>query len=244
MRIPAVLVLTACLFFPRTARAQIDYWWGPTLRVTPFVATSPIFTQFGHATVVTDDGLVTVRDVETRVASGFGFGVSAEWRVVDALTIIGGGLWSSRGHARLLDLVDSASYEMPGSDFWLVKAGLALQLRDDDDELLTQRVYGNVYVAPALMIGDADSASTTPGSAVVRRTHPALNMGATAEVPFWDDRVAFMVSAEDYLVFWNHGDARDPVAAALRTGFPGSSVTFTSNRTHIWFFRFGVSWYF
>lgn len=241
MRIKSAILFTAVLLLPHTAQAQVDYWWGPTLRVTPFVAVSPSFDQDGDARIVTSTGAVVLRDVETHFNSGFGMGLSAEWRFWKALTIIGSGMWSSRGDSHVLDLADSSTYAINGSDFWLVKAGLGVQLREDDMSMRLYQPYAHLYVAPALLHDDPDGGLNGTAEAA---THPALNMGATAELPIWEDRISLVATVEDYLVFWDSDKAQARTVDALEIAYPGSVVTVDTDRTNIWFFRFGVGFRF
>ncbi len=239
MKMRAVLVATVVLALPGAAAAQIDIGWGPTVRLTPFLAISPGFSQFAEATIVTNDVAVAVRDMETRFNSGFGMGLNAEFRFWDALTLVGTGMWSSRGDAYFRDVDDGTTYEIDGTNFWVVKAALALQLREIDDLRLSNG-YGSVFIGPALLTDDPKSEPTTPEAARKSTRQTALNIGAEGEIPFWNDRVAFMGAVEDYIIFWGD-DAAARVSGALERVYPDSRVLVANKYSHMWNFRFGIA---
>ena len=239
MKIHTIIVAAGLFILPSSAGAQIDIGWGPTVRFTPFLAISPGFTQVNEATIVNNDVAIDVRDIETRFNSGFGMGLNAEFRFWDALTIVGTGMWSSRADAILLDVNNSATYEIDGTNFWLIKAALALQLRESDDLKLSNG-YGSVFVGPAILFDDPKSEPTTPVAARKSTRQTALNIGAEGEIPFWNDRVAFMGAVEDYIIFWGD-DASGRVSGALERVYPGSRVLVASKYSHMWNFRFGVA---
>ncbi len=244
MRIQSLVALTILLAAPRLSVAQLD-GWGPAIRITPFIGISPSVIQLGEATVVTNAGSVLVHDVETHFNSGIGFGVGAEVQVWNALTIMGSGIWSSRGAGAMIDRQDDRTYEMSGSNFWILKTALALRLREfGQDEMAMHRVNGTVYVGPALLTDDPNSDRTTPTVAPSSERHTALNMGAEAEVRLWDDRVNFVLAADDYMVFWDNDMAAGRVAAALQSSFPGAVISMNARHSHLWMFRFGVALHF
>jgi hypothetical protein len=235
----AALVATALLTLPSAAGAQIDIGWGPTVRLTPFLAISPAFTQFNEATIVNGNVAVAVRDIETRFNSGFGMGINAEFRFWDALTLVGTGMWSSRSDGFLLDVADSTRYEIDGTNFWLVKAALGLQLRETDDLRLSDG-YASVFIGPAFIVDDPKSEPTTPMAARKATRQTALNIGAEGEIPFWNDRVAFMGAVEDFIIFWDE-DATGRVSGALERAYDGSRVLVATKQSHMWNFRFGIA---
>ena len=239
MKIRAIIVAAGLLTLPNSAGAQIDIGWGPTVRFAPFLAISPGFTQVNEATIVNNDVAIDVRDIETRFNSGFGLGLNAEFRFWDALTIVGTGMWSSRADAILLDVNNSATYEIDGTNFWLIKAALALQLRESDNLKLSNG-YGSVFIGPAILFDDPKSEPTTPVAARKSTRQTALNIGAEGEIPFWNDRVAFMGAVEDYIIFWGD-DASARVSGALERVYPGSRVLVASEYSHMWNFRFGIA---
>lgn len=239
MKMHAVVVATALLTLPYPAAAQIDIGWGPTVRLTPFLAISPAFTQRNEATIVSNNVAVGVRDVETHFNSGFGMGFNAEFRFWDALTLVGTGMWSSRADAFLLDLGDSTTYEVDGTNFWLVKAALGLQLRESDDLRLSDG-YASVFIGPAILMDDPKTEPTTPAAARKATRQTALNIGAEGEIPFWNDRVAFMGAIEDYIIFWGD-DAAGRVSGTLESVYPGTRVVVASKQSHMWNFRLGIA---
>jgi hypothetical protein len=233
-------VVTALLAASNPASAQIDVAdWGPTVRITPFLAISPGFTQVNEATILTNNVAVGVRDVETRFNSGFGMGLNAEFRFWDALTLVGTGMWTSRADAFLIDLGDSTTYEIDGTNLWVAKVGLGLQLYETDDLKLSDG-HASVFIGPAIVVDDPKSEPTTPAAARKATRQTALNIGAEGEIPFWNDRVAFMGAVEDFIIFWDEA-ASGRVTGALERAYTGSRVLVASKQSHMWNFRFGIA---
>jgi hypothetical protein len=244
MRIRSLVALTFLLAAPRLAPAQATDW-GAAFRITPFIAFSPSFRQLGEATVITNTGAVVVHDVDTEFNSGFGMGVTAEVQIRDAFTIMASGMWSSRSDGFITDRQDEAVYEMDGTNFWIVKAGFGLRLRDfERNDMKLWHVNATIFAGPAIIKDDPKSESTTSLAARTSGTHTALNFGAEGELPIWDDRLALMAAAEDYMIFWNGDSVQGRVANALQSTYPAADVTVNGGHSHMWQFRFGVNFHF
>ena len=239
-----VVALAALVFIPHLAAAQQgDVGWGPMLRITPFVGISPNFKQTGEAVVLTDQS-ISVHDYEVRFASGFGLGLGAEFNFWNRFSIIGSGMWSSRGDGELIDFEDELIYEVDGTNLWLAKAGLAVRLREIEPDLQLRRLNATIYVAPAIVHDRPKKETFTPPSAARVYTHAALNIGAEAEMPVSNNKMGFVLGLEDYMVFWEDSKAVGRVGGTLRQRTPDASVLLETRRSHIWVLRAGLNWRF
>lgn len=237
-----VVALAALLVIPRLAFAQ-DIGWGPALKVTPFIGISPNFKQTGEAIVATDNS-ISVHDYELRFASGFGMGLAAEYRLWNRFSVLASGMWSSRGDGELIDFEDELVYEMDGSNFWLAKAGFAMRLREVEPDLQLRRLNATVFVAPAIVHDRPKVEVFTPAAASRNYTHTALNIGAEAEMPMANNKMAFVVGLEDYMTFWDDSKARGRIEGTLQQRLPDATVAVETRRSQIWIFRMGLTWRF
>ena len=239
-----VVALAALVVLPHLAAAQQgDVGWGPRLRVTPFVGISPNFKQTGEAIVGTDQS-ITVHDYEARFASGFGMGVGAEFNVWNRFSIIGSGMWSSRGDGELLDFEDEVRYETDGTNLWLLKAGLAMRLREIEPDLQLRRLNATIYVAPAVVMDRPKVEVFTPTSARRNYTHTALNIGAEAEMPISNNKMGFVLGLEDYMIFWDDNKASGRVGGYIQQRSPDAIVQVETRRSQVWVLRAGLTWRF
>ena len=239
-----VVALVALAAIPRLAAAQ-DVGWGPALRITPFVAISPNFKQTGDAVVLnTANNSVGVHDYELRFSSGVGMGIGAEYRLFNRFSVIGSGMWSSRGDGELIDFEDELIYAVDGTNLWMFKAGVSMQLREVEPDLQLRRMNAKLFLAPALIYDDPKEEAFTPVNAAQSQTHHAINMGAEAELPFNNNKMSFVLALEDYMVFWDHEDTRGRVEGTIQQRTPDALVAVEGKRSQIWFLRLGLTWRF
>lgn len=237
-----VVALAALLVVPRFADAQAnEAGWGPKLRITPFVGVSPSFDQAGEAVVLTTGG-AAVHDYELRFASGFGMGLAAEVRLWNRFGIMASGMWSSRGDGELVDFEDEILYEVDGTNLWVAKAALSMRLREIDPELQLRRLNASIYAGPAIVHDRPKREVFTAPAAGVAKTHLALNLGAEAEMPFSNNKMAFVLGLEDYMIFWDDDDARGRVEGTIQQRTPDVAVLVEPKRSHLWMLRFGLTW--
>jgi hypothetical protein len=237
--------LAALVALPCVAQAQGDPGWGPVFRVTPFVGVSPGFSQEGFATVLTADG---VSDHAYRLEHGASllFGLNAEYRVWNRFSVIAGGAWSSRGQGRLLDFEDELLYDsrngLEGSEFWMAKAGLAVRLREVRPDMQLRRLNASVFAAPAFIHDRAKTSSFTPTGATNSVNHWGLNLGAEAELPLANERMAFQLGFEDWIVLWDEEDYNPRIGSYIQLPNPGAASLIDPDNSHIVVFRAGLSW--
>ena len=237
-----VVAFAALLVVPRLAAAQAsDVGWGPKLRITPFVGVSPSFVQTGEAVVLTNSGIAT-HDYDLDFASGFGMGLNVEYNFWNRFAVVGGGMWSSRSDGELVDFEDERIYEIDGANFWIAKAALAVRLREIDPDLQLRRLNASLYAGPAIIHDRPKKELFTPPAAGVTQNHIALNMGAEAEMPFSNNKMAWVLALEDYMIFWDNDDARGRVEGTLQAVTPDAAVAVEPRKSHLWILRFGLTW--
>lgn len=242
-----VFALAALVALPCVAQAQGDPGWGPVVRVTPFVGISPGFSQEGHATVLTAGG-ISSHEYRLEHGSSVLFGLNAEYRVWNRFSIIAGGAWSSRGQGRLIDFQDELVYDdqsgLEGSALWMAKAGLALRLREVRPDVQLRRLNASVFIAPALIHDRAKTSVFTPTAADNTVNHWGLNLGAEAEMPLANERLAFQLGFEDWIILWDEDNYADRVGGYVQLANPGAAVAIDADNSHLVVFRAGLSYRF
>jgi hypothetical protein len=235
--------LAALAMLPQLATAQSGDVWGPHIRFTPFVALSPGFKQVGEAFLF-NDGSLEVHDYEVNFASGFGMGVATQLRFWNRFSLIGSATYSTRGDGEIIDFTDNTRYEIDGSDFYTVKAGLSLSMREVESDLQMRRLNATVYVAPALVHERPKTEMFTPEQSAQVKTYPALNFGAEAEMPFANNKMAFVLGLEDYMIFWDQQAAGDRVEGYMQWQYPNATAEVEASRSQMWVLRAGLAFRF
>jgi len=236
-----VLALVTVIALPCMAQAQGDPGWGPGVRVTPWLGVSPGFTQQGLATVFDDDGFSN-HPYELKYGSSVAAGLNVEVRLINQFAVIGGAAWSSRGQGELVNFEDELVYSYEGSDLFIVKAGLAMRLREVRPDVQLRRLNASIFVAPAFIADVPKRTPFTPPGSGGNVHHFGLNLGAEAEMPLANDRLAFQVGFEDFIIFWDEEDFSDRVGGYIRTAHPGADIAVDADNTHMVFLRFGISY--
>lgn len=237
-----VVALAALVVIPGSAAAQAsDPGWGPTLRITPFVGLSPSFKQKGEAVVLTTTSF-SQHDYELNFGSGLGVGVGAEYRFFNRFSVLGSAMWSGRGDSELIDHEDQLIYEVDGTNLWIFKGALGVRLRELDPELQLRRLNAIIYAGPAFVHDRPKRTAFTPSSAGEFQNYFAINMGAEAEMPFSNNKLAFTLGLEDYMLLVGEDDARGRVEGTIQTRTPDATVLVEPDRSHLWVLRLGLTW--
>ena len=238
-----VYALAALIALPCALQAQGDPGWGPVFRVTPFIGVSPGFTQEGIATVFTANGLNDHR-YELEHGSSIAFGVNGEYRLWNRFGLVGGLTWSSRGQGRLIDFEDEFVREFEGTTLWMAKAGLAMRLREVKPDLQLRRLNASIHIAPAWIHDSPKTSVFTPGDAATSINHWGLNLGAEAELPLTNERLAFQLALDDWIVFWDEDKYSGRMQGYFQERISNASVAIDPDNSHVVIFRAGLSWRF
>lgn len=236
-----VLALASLIALPCMAQAQGDPGWGPGVRVTPWLGVSPGFTQQGVATVFDDNGLSS-HPYDLKYGSSLAAGLNVEVRLWNQFAVIGGAAWSGRGQGDLINFEDELIYDYEGANLWIVKAGLAMRLREVKPDLQLRRLNASIFIAPTFIADVPKRTPFTPSGSGGNVHHFGINFGAEAEMPLANDRLAFQVGLEDFLIFWDEEDFSDRVGGYIRTSHPNSDVAIEADNSHMVILRFGLSY--
>ena len=239
-----VFALAVLAALPRLAHAQADTGWGPVFRITPFVGISPGINQKGEATAFSNNN-VTGHAYRVEYSSSIPIGIAVEARAWNQFTVVAEGVWAHRGDGRLIDFEDEVVYNTAGTNFWMGKIGLGMRLREGRSDMQLRRLNASIFIAPALVHDDPVDNITTPAASNDNINQFALNLGADAELPLSDTRLAFNIALEDWIIYW------DETKYAARVGgyfqqlnSTIDAVALDADKTHFWVLRAGLSYRF
>lgn len=238
-----VYALAPLFALPCAAQAQGDPGWGPTWRISPFVAASPGFSQEGFATIGTASS-VSDHAYQLEHGSSVAFGVNAEYRAWNRFAVVVGGLWTSRGQGRLIDFDEEAYADFEGTTMWMAKAGLAMRLREVRPDLQMYKMNASIYIAPALIHDAPKSTVFTPQVSTAAINHWGLNLGAEAEMPLANQRLAFTAALEDWIILWNEGNYSERIGGYYQQSDPDVAVAVDPDNSHLVIFRLGLTYRF
>jgi hypothetical protein len=238
-----VVALIALAALPCVGHAQSTSVWGPAIRLTPYIGISPGITQEGVAFVFVN-GSTDAREYELEFGAGLQGGVNAEYRFWNRFSGIAGLAYARRGGERLIDFGDELVYETDATNLWMAKAGLAMRLAEPNAELQLRRLNASIFIAPALIHDVPSTTVFSPPAAGQSVNHWGLNLGADAELPLGNDRMAFNAGVEDWIVFWNDDGYRNRIEPYIQSQNPGAVVAVEPENTHMVVLRFGLTWRF
>lgn len=239
-----VFALAALVAVPRPASAQSDMGWGPRLRITPFVGISPGITQEGDA-FTSQAGTITRHPYEMELNSGVALGVNAEYRVWNRFSIVGEGVWSTRGSGTLTDARDARVDTISGSNYWIAKVAAAMRLREHNPDMQLNQLDGSIFVGPAYIRDAPKVELNTPAGARAAITQIGLNVGADAELPLANNRLALQVGLEDFIIFWDEAAYAGRIGSVLQQRIPTiDAVGIDAGNTSLWIGRVGLTFRF
>lgn len=238
-----VIALAALAALPCVARAQGDPVWGPTLRITPYIGVSPGITQSGRALVFVN-GNTDRRDYELEYSSSLPLGVNIEYRLWNRFSAVVGGAWARRSSGRLLDFTDELVYTTDGTNLLMAKAGLAMRLRESASEMQLRRLNASLSLAPAVIFDKPATDAFSPPAATKTVRSWGVNLGADAELPLANNRLAFSAGVDDWIMLWNKDDYRFRVEPYVQASNPGAVLVVDPDKTHMVVARVGLTWRF
>src|SRR5699024_4066406 len=135
---------------------------------------------------------------------------------------------------------DTTMQSFTSSKSVLAKAGVSLHLYERDASLKVRRLGASLIVAPFYMLDMPDEVAGFEGQAIFDRSDQfGLNFGATADLPFSNDRLAFQLGVEDYLTLWS-----DEVLSHWTAFLYGAGAVAEADPSHQWVIRAGLSFRF
>ena len=239
-----VFALATLVAIPRLAVAQDDPGWGPRLRVTPFVGISPGIHQNGVATAFSGTS-VSTHTYREDLSSALPIGLSAEYRVWNRFSLIAEGVFEHRGDGTLTDMDDEFIYTTAGSDFWMAKLTPAIHMREFNSEMQLYHLDASLFVGPAWVHDSPKATVQTPPNATNSINQWALNMGANAELSLANNRMAFQLGLENYMIMWDQAAYRLRIEPYIQESNPGvDAVVIDAKNTNSWILRAGLSFRF
>ncbi|HEX6560036.1 MAG TPA: hypothetical protein VF021_11255 [Longimicrobiales bacterium] len=244
MKRHCVIALAALMVIPCLARAQSGADWGPRFRITPFVGISPVAHQDGIA-FTSSAGVITRRPYRFELDSSLPLGVNAEYHVWNRFSIIGEGVWSSRSSATLEDVQAATIDTVTGTNLWMAKVAAALRLREDNPDMQLNRMNGSIFVGPAYIRDAPKVEFNTPALSQSAVSQFGLNMGADAELPLANNRLALQLGFEDYMIFWDEAGYSTRLQGFFQQGNPSiDGAAIDADNTNVWIARVGVTFRF
>jgi hypothetical protein len=248
MRGPVLVLLAVLTALPAAAAAQLPVLrsepiWGPSIRVTPYAGFAPGFTRTEQRVSIHDNtAAVTFDEVDVSMASGLATGLAVEARIWNRFSLIGSALWLRRGDTEEYSLADDTFVEFSGSDMYMGKAGLAMRLREGDEEVQLRTMSAAFFVAPAVVVDEPRDGLFSVSQE--QMTLFALNYGVEGEMPLPDRRFAIQAQLEDFVIWWDDDQLRQRVDR-LNEAEGRNVTTFLDARTsHMWLVRLGLSFRF
>ncbi len=240
-----VYALAALVTFPCLAQAQSDVGWGPQFRLTPFAGISPGIKQNGEALVYAGTS-VSNHPYRVELSSALPLGVNFEYRFWNRFSVVGEGVWAQRTDGRLIDYEDEAIYnDFDGSTFWMAKLGAGMRLREVNPDMQLKHLNALLFIAPALITDDPRVSLTTPQTATGTVTNWGLNVGAEAELPLANNRLAFQVGLEDWIIYWDETNYAPRIQAYLQETNPAiDAVLLNADKTQFFILRVGLTFRF
>lgn len=245
MRRSLLVLLTALAALPTAAAAQFPVLraedpWGPRIRITPYGAVAPSFTRRETRVGVDNaSAAVTVDQVDVSLGPGLATGVGVEGRVWQRFSLIGSVLWLRRGDTEEYSDVEGGFRALSGSDMFIGKAGVAMRLREDDDQLQLRSLSAALFVAPAVVVDKPREGLFSVEQD--RMTTLGLNLGVEAEVPLAGGPFALQAQLEDFVLWWRDEDLSRRVERVNAARGRNVTTLLDAETSHMWLLRMGLS---
>jgi hypothetical protein len=253
-----VLALAGALALPAAAAAQNNGGFAsqPPADLVPytrFAITPWVGLRLPYGTgdyfVVTEGGDQYRLDEDR--GGGAAVGLNAEYQLRGPLNLVAGVAYTAANEDEVTVSTvgtspTSTSYEIDGSEMWLIKAGLQYRLPDPIPDNRRFHPAAYITVAPSLVVTDFPEIEGLDNDDVNgSSTHFGLNLGVDAVTNIGSRGLALSFGLEDYITFWDQDRirARDEV---LLEGLFEEPVTvdYDSNAANILVLRAGLSWRF
>lgn len=238
-----VFALAVLVAIPRLAHAQDD-GWGPKFRLTPYIGISPGINQNGAAGLFTPNG-VSEHIYRLEYSGSIPLGLNLDYRVWNGFSVVGGGVWSRRGDGSLIDFEDELIYDLDGTNFWMAKLGLGIRLNERNTEMQLRRLAASIFIAPAIVHDAPNSSLTTPAISSSSISQFGLNLGVDAELPLANNRFAFSVGLEDWIIFWDKTNYATRLGGYFQQLTPNlETIAIETKNTSLFVLRTGLTFRF
>jgi hypothetical protein len=201
--------LAAGLMLPSVAAAQItrvpaDDNVSAKFRVSPYVGFSPGFKSKGTRAIYTGGAQPQLYSeyYEFDYAAGPVTGLSAEYQIAPRYNVVAAVAWNNRPRTTVHEEDGDLRPEM-GSQFWFAKLGAALRFREFEPDMQMRRVNAALFAGAAFIREVPKTSIFSTSSFTTGANHFGANVGAEAELPFANRKLAFQAAVEDYLVIWS-----------------------------------------
>ena len=239
----ALCALAAAMLLPAAAGAQNLYVdtesvWGPKLRVTPFVGWAPGLTRTENWTVFTDQAVAS-EAIDNVLDPGLATGLTAEYRVWERFSVIGGGVYITRGDTESYISTEPVGFLQEGSNFLFLKLGAAMALREPTSDLQLRPLRASIFIAPTYM-REMPREDLFVDEIFLNPTNSfGINFGFDGEM-IVNDRLSVQAALEDYVTGWDDDElGLRADAYYAQNGFTTATIV-DSGTSHQWLIRLGL----
>jgi hypothetical protein len=238
-----LLLAAVTLCAPVAAHAQdLELMPRHRISVSPWVGYRVGFTQTGQVSTTTND-TTRLSAFENEPAGGLAVGADIDWRVRGPWSVMAG-FMTTQGVDATSTVVSDGTEEVVAShvnSMWAVKAGVALQLKEQQPDFRIHRPTASIFVMPALVYVDPDDAGLS-GDLDDSYSQLALNFGFKGESPLFSPRVLFQLGMEDYFTFWNEDRPAERFVAGSDDAT--AKAEYDIDPSHLLILRVGLSFHF
>ena len=242
MRRMLLSVVLAALSLPAIAAAQDFERTGALARVSfsPWMGYRVGYSQTGSVASTRND-TTRFESVEFEPEGAFAVGFDAGVRVWGPWSVLGGFAYTAPSDVFLTVNSEDGEEFFAGSHnaMYMAKAGVALNLREQEPDFRLHRPTAAVFVMPALVFFDPVDEGLA-GDLDDRYSQLAVNFGFKVETPIWQPNLLFQIGAEDYFTFW---DEERPARRAV-AGDDQLTAEFDFDPSHILLLRVGLTYQF
>jgi hypothetical protein len=236
-----IAALAASIILPGTAAAQFapDAFPAPRFRITPFIGWLTGLDRTEEWSYEDGAGVLR-RNAVVSIGGGETLGLHVETPLVGSFGLSTAAGVARRGSTSFVIVESDETFSIDGSNVFFARTGPVYHMPTEQSEFVLRRLGASAFAGVVAM---HERARNTHGTAdfMGSGTHFGINLGISAELPFAQDRYAVQVGIEDNMMFWNRTHlARLPAEVFLAA--PDSRVVVSTNMSHAWLLRAGLSY--
>jgi hypothetical protein len=232
----------ATFALPTSALAQPVPGSGDTgigLRVTPFVGYLTGFTRSEEWNYSGPGGPVYLQS-RARIAGGGAGGLIVEAPLRGNFGVTAAVGYGSRSNTRFDVVQNEDAFMVDGHSVVFGRIGAAYRMPEDVSGFVLRRLGASVH-AGVVAMHERPRNQLGPDDALDNATHFGVNLGATGELPFAQDRFALQIGIEDNIMRWDNSSlAGVPYVYLNRPGESDETVA-SASVSHAWLLRIGLS---